>query len=81
MKLEFPWNEKKDINGTIDEILDELKKIANSSCSRCHGLGHLGYTTRKVKLDNGKELNPRTYIPCPKCVEDKLVIHPLSIQK
>ena len=71
MKIKFPW-EKEQMIGTRDEILAKLRELANPSCTRCHGQGHLGYITKDIKLRNGRIIKQRSYVHCPKCVEKNL---------
>lgn len=67
----FPCD-KEQMIGTRDDVLKKLRELANPSCTRCHGLGHLGYISKKIPLRNGRTINQRSYVHCPKCVEKKL---------
>lgn len=69
--MKFPWS-KREIVGTRDDVLAELKELANPNCTRCHGQGYLGYIEKKKELRNGRIVKPRSYIQCPKCIDKKL---------
>jgi hypothetical protein len=63
--INYPWT-KKELQGTRDEVLTQLKRLANPNCNKCHGSGHIGYKFKKIKLKNGREIEIREYIPCHK---------------
>ena len=64
----FSMNPKKKIlEGPRSEILKVLREAAKSGCSKCFGLGHIGYS-------EDKNTGRRTYIPCQKCVENQVHI-------
>lgn len=65
--MNFLWDKELNLGETKTEILENLRKRANPNCNTCYGLGHVGYKEKKVRLQNGKIVKPRTYIICSKC--------------
>ena len=66
--MKFSRNNDLQLEGTISEMLEQLKVLANPNCNRCYGRGYVGYREREVILANGKVEHLKTYIVCNKCV-------------
>jgi len=55
----------------IDGSPENLRKLANPRCKKCHGLGRLGFVRRAV-LKNGRPDETAIALAC-KCVKPKAV--------